>query len=71
MLTGRDHAVLRFIKAYRARHHLSPTLREIGRACFISSTSAVAASLHRLQQAGCLKRRRGVPRSITLPEPNQ
>ena len=70
MLTGRDHAVLRFITAYQARHHISPTLREIGRACLIRTSADVAASLDRLQQAGRLKRRRGVPRSITLTEPD-
>ena len=70
MLAGRAHAVLHVIKAYRARHHISPTLRASGQACLISICSAVAASLHCLQPAGCLKRRRGIPRSITLPESN-
>lgn len=48
--------VYAYICRYKRRHDgLSPTLREIGDACGISSTSVVNYQLHKLHRAGRIR----------------
>ena len=49
---------------------MSPTVRDIQRACDISSTSVVDYNLHRLRQDGYLNRRPDVARGIELLDEN-
>lgn len=71
--TNRE-AVYTYIRRHMARYGVPPTVREIGRACGISSTSMVAYHLRRLEQDGCIEprpaRRRGQApaRNVRLPD---
>jgi repressor LexA len=65
--TKRYLHVLDFIRAYKACHGgSSPTLREIGQGCGISSTSVVDYALRRLEENGHITRQ-GM-RQITILE---
>jgi repressor LexA len=57
--------VYEFVKTFIKEHTYPPTLREIARACFLS-TSAVTRHLERLQGEGKINREWGVARGITL-----
>ncbi len=58
-------AVYEFVKSFIKEHTYPPTLREIAKACFLS-TSAVTRHLERLQGEGKINRELGVARGITL-----
>ncbi len=58
-------AVYTFIYQYRKGHDFSPSLREIGSACFIGR-STVYRHLDRLEAQGRLAREPGCARGITL-----
>jgi repressor LexA len=62
-------AVYLFVKDYIKRHTFPPSLREIGKGCFIS-TSAVTRHLDRLEWEGKLFREPGRARGITLVDEN-
>ncbi|MFQ5591250.1 MAG: LexA family protein [Phycisphaerae bacterium] len=48
--------LLRALRAYRAEHGVSPTVRELGRLAGVSSTSEVNRHLHELAALGVLRR---------------
>ncbi len=58
-------AIYGFIKNYVKEHTYPPTLREIGRGCYLS-TSAVTRHLDRLEQRGKIYREPGRARGIRL-----
>ena len=55
-----------FIQEFIDENGIPPTIRDIQRACEISSTSVVDYNLHRLRQDGYLNRRPDVARGIEL-----
>lgn len=54
-LTDKQQRMLDFIRAYKTRHGLAPSLRDIGEAMGISSTSVVTYNLKRLEDARKLR----------------
>ncbi len=67
-LSDRQRAMLAFIERYQAEHRRPPTVREIGEACSISSTSVVDYNLGVLTERGYLVRDRGTTRGRWLRE---
>jgi len=65
-LSPRRQQILDFIQDFIAANGIPPTVRDIQRACEISSTSVVDYNLHKLRQAGYLNRRPDVARGIEL-----
>lgn len=65
-LSKRQEAILDFIRRFTEEHGYPPTIREIGRACDISSTSVVNYNLNKLERAGFLVRKREVSRGLRL-----
>lgn len=66
--TPRRDRVLAFVRAHVQRHGYAPSVREIGRAIDISSTSVVIYYLRRLADAGKLVRHDYVSRGLELPD---
>ena len=66
-LSERQERILRFIGDYMNDHGRPPTVREIGQAANISSTSVVDYNLRVLEREGHLKRDRELSRGIELP----
>jgi repressor LexA len=66
-LSERQQNMLRFIRDYISDHARPPTVREIGLAVGISSTSVVDYNLRVLERDGHLKRERELSRGIELP----
>jgi len=62
----RRQRILGFIQEFIDENGIPPTVRDIQRACDISSTSVVDYNLHRLRQDGYLNRRPDVARGIEL-----
>jgi repressor LexA len=71
MPSSREQQVLQFVRAGVARHGYPPSIREIGDAVGLRSTSSVAYHLKALQKKGYLHRDPGRPRTVELlpPEP--
>ena len=65
-LSARQQRMLEFIAEFRARHGYPPTVREIGRAAGISSTSVVDYNLNVLEKGGWIRRDREISRGIEL-----
>jgi repressor LexA len=65
-LTKRQQEIFDFIKRYSARHGYPPTVRDIGRAIGLTSSSTVHAHLANLEKIGLLKRDPTKPRAIEL-----
>jgi len=63
-LSERAEQILIFIREYRQRRGVSPSYRDIGKACGIPTTSLVSYWLERLESAGKIRRHRGTPRGI-------
>ncbi len=55
-LTSRQRKIVQVIEDSMQRRGYSPTLREIGEAAGLASTSSVAYQLSRLEKKGCLSR---------------
>lgn len=72
-LSQRQKRILQFIRDHQAEHGYPPTIREIGNAAEISSTSVVDYNLRVLQREGLIRRDREVSRGLGLagvePEP--
>ena len=66
-LSDRQQGMLQFIRNYILEHARPPTVREIGNAVGISSTSVVDYNLRILERDGHLKRERELSRGIELP----
>jgi repressor LexA len=65
-LTKRQKEIADFIKQYGARYGYPPTVREIGKAVGLASSSTVHAHLANLEKYGILKRNPTKPRAIEL-----
>ena len=65
-LSTRQERILEFIREYHAEHDYPPTIREIGKAADISSTSVVKYNLERLQEKGYINRNKDVSRGLRL-----
>lgn len=67
-LSERQRKILEFIKSFSLNNGYPPTIREIGEATDISSTSVVNYNLNALQKEGYIIRDRTVSRGIRLKE---
>jgi repressor LexA len=67
-LTKRQQEILRVVQDHVARHGYPPTVREIGDAVGLTSSSTVHAHLQALEARGALKRDPTKPRAIDLRE---
>ena len=67
-LSARQESILKFISDFVEENGYPPTIREIGKACDISSTSVVNYNLNKLERAGLLMRDREVSRGLRLAE---
>lgn len=65
-LSERQRNILRFMDRYMESHGFPPTIREIGEATSINSTSVVNYNLNKLVQAGYLAREDRVSRGLRL-----
>src|SRR5437660_10324568 len=65
-LSSRQERMLQFIAEFRGRHGYPPTVREIGAAAGISSTSVVDYNLNVLEKGGHIRRDREISRGIEL-----
>jgi repressor LexA len=70
-LSLRQQKMLSFIRSFTREHGFPPTIREIGEAARISSTSVVNYNLNALEKKGRLERDRNVSRGIRLLESEQ
>lgn len=65
-LSDRQVRILEFIRSYLEAHNYPPTIREIGKAVGITSTSVVKYNLERLQDKGHIVRSGEVSRGLRL-----
>ncbi len=65
-LTKRQQEIFEFIKKYSAAHGYPPTVRDIGKAVGLASSSTVHAHLANLEKAGLLRRDPTKPRALEL-----
>ena len=65
-LTKRQQEIFDFIQKYASRYGYPPTVREIGKAVGLASSSTVHAHLANLQKSGLLKRNPTKPRAIEV-----
>ena len=70
-LTARQRKIVRFIGGWIQEHGYSPSMREIGRAVGLTSTSSVEHQLAALQTKGYLRRAAGCPRTVEVRLPGQ
>ncbi len=67
-LSDRQQKMLKFIQRFGQENSYPPTIREIGEACVISSTSVVNYNLNKLEKAGYIMRDGRVSRGIRLTD---
>jgi repressor LexA len=67
-LTKRQQEIFDFIRKYSARYGYPPTVRDIGKAVGLASSSTVHAHLANLEKIGLLRRDPSKPRAIELLE---
>jgi repressor LexA len=65
-LTKRQQEIFEFIKKYSAKHGYPPTVRDIGKAVGLASSSTVHAHLANLEKVGLLRRDPSKPRAIEM-----
>jgi repressor LexA len=65
-LTARQQEIYEFIRQHSAAHGYPPTVRDIGKAVGLASSSTVHAHLANLEKAGLLRRDPSKPRAIEL-----
>jgi repressor LexA len=65
-LTKRQREIFDYISRYLSRHGYPPTVREIGKAVGLHSSSTVHAHLSKLESLGILKRDPTKPRAIEV-----
>ncbi len=70
-LTARQRKIVRFISGWVHERGYSPSMREIGRAVGLTSTSSVEHQLAALQAKGYLRRAAGCPRTVEVRLPGQ
>ncbi len=66
-LTPRQRLVLQVIEDSVRQHGYAPSMREIGEAAGLASTSAVSYQISALEKKGRLSREAGRPRTFVLP----
>ncbi|MDX6539844.1 MAG: repressor LexA [Gaiellales bacterium] len=65
-LTARQREILAFVNDHSAQHGYPPTVREIGTAVGLTSSSTVHAHLANLERIGLLRRDPAKPRALNL-----
>src|ERR671938_1699798 len=65
-LTKRQQEIYDFIRRYSAKYGYPPTVRDIGKAVGLASSSTVHAHLANLEKAGLLRRDPSKPRAIEM-----
>jgi repressor LexA len=65
-LTKRQQEIFDFIKKYSAKYGYPPTVRDIGKAVGLASSSTVHAHLANLEKLGLLRRDPSKPRAIEM-----
>jgi repressor LexA len=65
-LTKRQQEIFEFIKRYSSDHGYPPTVRDIGKAIGLTSSSTVHAHLSNLEKLGLLRRDPTKPRALEL-----
>jgi repressor LexA len=65
-LTKRQQEIFDFIKRYSAKHGYPPTVRDIGKAIGLTSSSTVHAHLANLEKIGLVRRDPTKPRALEL-----
>jgi repressor LexA len=65
-LTKRQQEIFDFIKRYAAEHGYPPTVRDIGKAVGLASSSTVHAHLSNLERLGLIRRDPTKPRALEL-----
>src|SRR3954454_19892344 len=65
-LTKRQQEIFDYIKRYAGKYGYPPTVREIGKAVGLASSSTVHAHLANLEKYGVLKRNPAKPRAIAV-----
>ena len=65
-LTKRQQEIFDYIKRYSANHGYPPTVRDIGKAIGLTSSSTVHAHLANLEKVGLLRRDPSKPRAIEV-----
>jgi len=65
-LTKRQQEIFDFIKRYSSEHGYPPTVRDIGKAVGLASSSTVHAHLANLEKVGLLRRDPSKPRALEL-----
>jgi repressor LexA len=65
-LSDRQKNILRFIARFLSKKDYPPTIREIGQACGISSTSVVKYNLSKLEREELIIREKEVSRGLSL-----
>ncbi len=65
-LSLRQEGIMEFIRKYLGENGFPPSIREIGKAVGISSTSVVNYNLRRLEERGYLSREKEVSRGLRL-----
>jgi repressor LexA len=65
-LTKRQREIFDYISRYLSRHGYPPTVREIGKAVGLHSSSTVHAHLSKLESLGVLKRDPSKPRALEV-----
>jgi repressor LexA len=65
-LTKRQQEIFDFIKQYSGRHGYPPTVRDIGKAIGLTSSSTVHAHLANLEKLGLVRRDPTKPRALEL-----
>jgi repressor LexA len=65
-LTKRQQEIFDFIKRYSAEHGYPPTVRDIGKAIGLTSSSTVHAHLANLEKLGLIRRDPTKPRALEL-----
>jgi len=65
-LTKRQQEIFDFVKRYVSEHGYPPTVRDIGKAIGLASSSTVHAHLANLEKAGMLRRDPTKPRAIEV-----
>jgi repressor LexA len=65
-LTKRQQEIVEFIKRYSAKYGYPPTVRDIGKAVGLASSSTVHAHLANLERIGLIRRDPSKPRALEL-----
>src|SRR3954451_7833888 len=65
-LTKRQQEIFDFIKRYSAKYGYPPTVRDIGKAVGLTSSSTVHAHLANLEKIGMIRRDPTKPRALEL-----